>query len=105
MSDRFVKGDGVESSGSAVMIVFFVTIVAIVIGVMVFWQPWVAQPASSSTTVIHETQTTPAASSPPIIVNPPAAAPGNTKIDIHNEVPKNDPPTTSGGTTGAGNTP
>ena len=96
--------DQVESSSSTAVIALVVAIVAIAVVVMLFWQPWVAQPASSSTTVIHDTQTTPAASSPPVIVNPPAAAPGNTKIDIHNDVPKSDPPT-NGGATGAGNTP
>ena len=100
MSERFVKVNDVEtveSSNSTALIVLFVTVIAVVVIGLMFWQPWAAaQPQSSTTTIIHEGQT-PAPNNQPIIVNPPAnsAAPGNTKIDIHNDIPKQDAAKTS----------
>ena len=74
MSERFVKVNDVEtveSSNSTALIVLFVTVIAVVVIGLMFWQPWAAaQPQSSTTTIIHEGQT-PAPNNQPIIVNPP----------------------------------
>jgi hypothetical protein len=95
MSEHYVKVDDVEvveSSNSTALIVFVVAIIAIAVIAMVMWQPWATpQPQSNSTTIIRETQSK-APDNRPIIVNPPAVQ-GDTKIDIHNEVPPaKDPP-------------
>ena len=96
MSEHYVKVDDVEvveSSNSTALIVLVVAIIAIAVIAMVMWQPWAAQvPQSSTTTIIREGQQQPAPDNRPIIVNPPATQ-GDTKIDIHNEVPPvKDPP-------------
>ena len=103
---RLINVDGVETveSSSTGVVVLVLALLAAVVIAMVVWQPWAAVPATApqnSTTVIHDTQTQPAPNSQPVIVNPPATQ-GDTKVEIHNNVPKSDPPTKTGGT---GNTP
>ena len=103
---RIVQVDGVDTveSSSTAVIVGVLAIIAAVVIALVWWQPWAAPvvtPQSNSTTVIHDTQTQPALNSPPVIVNPPAVQGGDTKVNIHNEVPKTDSPPPAA----AGNTP
>lgn len=109
MSERYVKVDTVEtvdSTNSTALIVFVVSLLAIAVIALAFWQPWATQtPQSNSTTIIREgqAQQPQQPNSTPIIVNPPASNPGDTKIDIHNEIPKQDPPKTDTNAGGATN--
>jgi hypothetical protein len=57
MSEHFVKVDEVEtveSSNSTALIVLVVSILAIVVLGLAFWQPWATPVQSNSTTVIHD---------------------------------------------------
>lgn len=105
MSERYVKVEDVEtveSSNSTALIMLLITVLAIVVIAIGFWQPWATQPPqSNSTTIIRNTKETQApADSRPIIVNPPAnsAAPPNTNITIHNDRASNSDSDKSGNT-------
>ena len=102
MSEHYVKVNDVEtveSNNSTALIVLVVSILALVILGLVFWQPWATPVQSNSTTVIRENKTEKQVPGPsdsrPIIVNPPASSPGNTSVNIHNDAPaKVEPPKT-----------
>lgn len=75
----------VEARDNSIIAVFILTVIAIVVVVAAWWQPWNAATPTNSTTIIREN--TPVQTKGDTVYVPTPSAPGDTNINIKTETP------------------